>query len=102
MRKADERPEMAGNAGAGAASTPAGRVGMISLGCAKNRVDSEVMLGELRDRGYGLANDLDGAETVIVNTCGFVEEARKESIDAILEVAARKGQAGGTRRLLVA
>jgi ribosomal protein S12 methylthiotransferase len=72
---------------------------MISLGCAKNRVDSEIMLGELRAQGYELATDVDLADTVIVNTCGFVEEARKESIDAILEVAARK--AGG-KRLLVA
>ncbi len=72
---------------------------MISLGCAKNRVDSEIMLGELRAQGYELASDVDLADTVIVNTCGFVEEARKESIDAILEVAARKGEG---KRLLVA
>ncbi|HEV8239410.1 MAG TPA: 30S ribosomal protein S12 methylthiotransferase RimO [Thermoanaerobaculia bacterium] len=78
---------------------------MISLGCAKNRVDSEIMLGELRAKGYELAADLDAADTVIVNTCGFVEEARKESIDAILEVAARKAQSGDGKpgkRLLVA
>jgi ribosomal protein S12 methylthiotransferase len=72
---------------------------MISLGCAKNRVDSEIMLGELRAKGYELAADVDGADTVIVNTCGFVEEARKESIDAILEVAGRKAEG---KRLLVA
>jgi ribosomal protein S12 methylthiotransferase len=72
---------------------------MISLGCAKNRVDSEIMLGELRAKGYELAADVDAADTVIVNTCGFVEEARQESIDAILEVAARKGEG---KRLLVA
>lgn len=83
----------------GSVSTPKGRVGMISLGCAKNRVDSEIMLGELRAKGYELAVDVDTADTVIVNTCGFVEEARKESIDAILEVAARKGEG---KRLLVA
>jgi ribosomal protein S12 methylthiotransferase len=76
-----------------------GRVGMISLGCAKNRVDSEVMLGELRAKGYELATDVDAADTVIVNTCGFVEDARRESIDAILEVAARKHEG---KRLLVA
>ncbi|HXT22255.1 MAG TPA: 30S ribosomal protein S12 methylthiotransferase RimO, partial [Thermoanaerobaculia bacterium] len=85
----------------GSAPTPKGRVGMISLGCAKNRVDSEIMLGELRAKGYELAADVDGADTVIVNTCGFVEEARKESIDAILEVAARKAEGEG-KRLLVA
>ncbi len=76
------------------------RVGMISLGCAKNLVDSEVMLGELERRGHRIVSDVDSADTVIVNTCGFVEEARQESIDAILEVAGRKE--GGTRRLLVA
>jgi ribosomal protein S12 methylthiotransferase len=78
---------------------PPRRVGMISLGCAKNRVDSEVMLGQLQARGYQIAGDLDGADTVIVNTCGFIEEARQESIAAILEVAARKGEG---KRLLVA
>jgi ribosomal protein S12 methylthiotransferase len=81
------------------------RVGMISLGCAKNRVDSEVMLGELRAKGYEVAPDLESADTVIVNTCGFVEDARRESIDAILEVAASKGDAasgGRGKRLLVA
>jgi ribosomal protein S12 methylthiotransferase len=76
------------------------RVGMISLGCAKNRVDSEIMLGELTARGYELAGDVDSADTVIVNTCGFIDEAKRESIDAILEVAASKGESG--RRLLVA
>jgi ribosomal protein S12 methylthiotransferase len=80
-------------------------VGMISLGCAKNRVDSEVMLGQLRAQGYEIASDIDDADTVIVNTCGFVEEARQESIEAILEVAAKKGQLGANgagKRLLVA
>ncbi|HVS01887.1 MAG TPA: 30S ribosomal protein S12 methylthiotransferase RimO [Thermoanaerobaculia bacterium] len=75
------------------------RVGMISLGCAKNRVDSEIMLGELERRGYAITGELDAADTVIVNTCGFIEEAREESIGAILEVAARKGEG---KRLLVA
>jgi ribosomal protein S12 methylthiotransferase len=76
---------------------------MISLGCAKNRVDSEVMLGELRAQGYELATDVESADTVIVNTCGFVEDARRESIDAILEVAERKGTPGQpSKKLLVA
>ena len=78
----------------------AGRVGLISLGCAKNLVDSEVMLGELERRGHRIVNDVEEAETVIVNTCGFVEEAKQESIDAILEVA--KAKAEGGQRLLVA
>jgi len=77
------------------------RVGMISLGCPKNLVDSEVMLGELESRGYELVTDAADADTVIVNTCGFIEEAKQESIDAILEVAAAKGD-DPRRRLLVA
>ncbi|HXO18956.1 MAG TPA: 30S ribosomal protein S12 methylthiotransferase RimO, partial [Thermoanaerobaculia bacterium] len=76
------------------------RVGMISLGCPKNLVDSEVMLGELARRGYEVVADLDGADTVIVNTCGFIEEAKQESIDTILEVVGRKGK--GVERVLVA
>ncbi len=75
-------------------------VGMISLGCPKNRVDSEIMLGELSGRGYDVVTDVDGADTVIVNTCGFIDEAKQESIDTILEVAASKE--GTDRRLLVA
>ena len=76
------------------------RVGMISLGCPKNRVDSEIMLGELRSRGLEIVQDIESADTVIVNTCGFIDEAKQESIDAILEVAESKKQ--GRKRLLVA
>ncbi len=77
------------------------RVGLISLGCAKNRVDSEIMLGELVAAGYELTPDLDAAETVIVNTCAFIDEAKQESIDTILEVAAQEG-GRLARELLVA
>jgi len=73
---------------------------MISLGCPKNRVDSEIMLGELRRRGHEVVAEIDEADTVIVNTCGFIDAAKEESIEAILEVAATRGK--GTRRLLVA
>ncbi|HKI00450.1 MAG TPA: 30S ribosomal protein S12 methylthiotransferase RimO [Thermoanaerobaculia bacterium] len=76
------------------------RVGMISLGCPKNLVDSEIMLGELARRGYDVVNDLDTAQTVVVNTCAFIEEAQQESIDTILEVIGRKGK--GVERVLVA
>ncbi len=72
---------------------------MISLGCSKNRVDSEIMLGELSERGYDVVPDIAEAETVIVNTCGFIDEAKEESVDAILEAAANKSPDG---RLLVA
>jgi ribosomal protein S12 methylthiotransferase len=76
------------------------RVGMISLGCPKNLVDSEVMLGELARRGYEVVNDLDSADTVVVNTCAFIEEAQQESVDTILEVVGRKGK--GVEKVLVA
>ncbi|HZF11928.1 MAG TPA: 30S ribosomal protein S12 methylthiotransferase RimO [Thermoanaerobaculia bacterium] len=76
------------------------RVGMISLGCPKNLVDSEVMLGELARRGYEVVPELERAQTVIVNTCAFIEEAQQESIDAILEVVGKKGQ--GVEKVLVA
>jgi len=79
------------------------RVGMISLGCPKNRVDSEVMLGELARQGYEVVSDLGEAEAVIVNTCGFIDEAKQESIDSILEVAElKRGGGGRVRKLLVA
>lgn len=71
------------------------------MGCAKNLVDGEIMLGHLVERGFEITPDLDAAEAVVVNTCGFVEEARRESIEAVLEVAARKG-GGRLRRLVVA
>jgi ribosomal protein S12 methylthiotransferase len=75
-------------------------VGLVSLGCAKNLVDGEILLGELVRRGYRPTGDPAAARTVIVNTCAFIDEAKQESIDAILEVAARKGR--GVDRLLVA
>ena len=73
---------------------------MISLGCPKNLVDSEIMLGELARRGYEVVQDMDSADTVVVNTCAFIEEAQQESIDTILEVVARKGH--GVGKVLVA
>lgn len=59
--------------------------GMISLGCDKNRVDGERLLGRVRERGYAITNDLGEAQILIVNTCAFLESARKEAIDTILE-----------------
>ena len=79
---------------------PLRRVGMISLGCPKNLVDAEIMLGQLRaDSEVVITNDMDEADVVIVNTCGFIDAARQESIDTILEVAERKGR--GLERLIV-
>ncbi len=79
---------------------PSRRIGLINLGCAKNLVDGEILLGELTRRGYETTSDLDDAGTVIVNTCAFIDEAKRESIETILEIAARKG--AGVGRLLVA
>src|SRR5262245_21434345 len=79
---------------------PLRRVGMISLGCPKNLVDSEIMLGQLREQSeVEITNDLEEADVVIVNTCGFIDAAKQESIDTILEVAERKGK--GLERLVV-
>lgn len=77
-------------------------IGMISLGCPKNRVDSEIMLGELGQQGHRIVQDVEEAKTVIVNTCGFIDEAKEESIDAILEIAERKARGEGVSKLLVA
>jgi ribosomal protein S12 methylthiotransferase len=76
-------------------------VGLIGLGCAKNLVDAEVMLGHLLEHGATITDDVDAAEVVIINTCGFIEDAKRESVGAILEIARRKG-AGRLRRLVVA
>jgi len=77
------------------------KVGFMSLGCPKNLVDSEVMLGHLRLKGYAITNRLEEAEILVVNTCGFIESAKQESIDAILEAASMK-QKGACRKLVVA
>ena len=66
-------------------------VGLISLGCSKNQVDAERMLAILKEDGFALCPDIDRCDAVIVNTCGFIEDAKKESIEAIFEAAAHKG-----------
>ena len=76
------------------------RVYMHTLGCPKNRVDSEVMLGTLAEAGYRLVQDPAKAEIIVVNTCGFIESAKEESVDAILELAAMKGE-GSCKKLVV-
>ncbi|MBS1798127.1 MAG: 30S ribosomal protein S12 methylthiotransferase RimO [Acidobacteria bacterium] len=77
------------------------KVGFVSLGCPKNLVDSEVMMGQLKNAGYEITNDAAEAETVVVNTCGFIESAKRESIDAILEATALKAD-GAAKRVVVA
>ncbi len=76
------------------------KVGLVSLGCAKNQVDSEHMLYMLREAGYRIVNDEKEAEVLIVNTCGFIDSAKEESIEAILRAASMK-TAGKCRRVLV-
>jgi ribosomal protein S12 methylthiotransferase len=77
------------------------KVGFISLGCPKNLVDSEVMMGELAREGYEITRDASEADTLVVNTCGFIDAAKKESVDAILEAARLKSE-GKCTRLVVA
>jgi ribosomal protein S12 methylthiotransferase len=68
------------------------KVGFVSLGCPKNLVDSERILTQLRSEGYTISPDYDGADLVVVNTCGFIESAVKESLDAIGEALKENGK----------
>jgi ribosomal protein S12 methylthiotransferase len=77
------------------------KVGFISLGCPKNLVDSEVMMGILARGGYELTPRADEAEVLVVNTCSFIEPAQKESVDTILEMAEHK-KFGAAKKLIVA
>jgi ribosomal protein S12 methylthiotransferase len=76
------------------------KIGMVSLGCPKNLVDSEVMLGLAQQQGHQLVRDAGEAEVLIVNTCAFIDKAKQESIDTILEMAEHK-KAGACRTLVV-
>ncbi len=76
------------------------KIGMISLGCPKNLVDSEVMLGLATQAGHELTQDAGDADVLVVNTCAFIDSAKQESIDAILEMAQHK-KGGSCRRLIV-
>ncbi|WP_367270213.1 30S ribosomal protein S12 methylthiotransferase RimO [uncultured Eubacterium sp.] len=66
------------------------KVGMISLGCPKNQVDGEALLAKLAHAGYQIVNEIENSDVMIVNTCGFIEDAKREAIDTILEVAQYK------------
>ena len=76
------------------------KIGFLSLGCPKNLVDGEVMLGIARDAGHELTADATNADVLVVNTCAFIDKAKQESIDAILEMAQHK-TAGNCSRLVV-
>src|SRR5216684_3597374 len=77
------------------------KIGFISLGCPKNLVDSEVMMGHLKQSGYQITANAEEAETIVVNTCGFIDSAKQESIEAILEATQLK-TTGKAKRVVVA
>src|SRR5918992_1953850 len=76
------------------------KIGMVSLGCPKNLVDSEVMLGLAQRAGHQLTRDAADADVLVVNTCAFIDKAKQESIDAILEMAEHK-KTGRCTKLVV-
>ena len=76
------------------------KIGFVSLGCPKNLVDAEVMLGLAEQAGHEITTQAEGADVLVVNTCAFIDRAKQESIDTILEMAELKKQAAG-RRLVV-
>ena len=77
------------------------KIGFVSLGCPKNLVDTEVMMGQLVERGHQLTHDPKDAEVLVVNTCSFIDPAKQESVDTILEMAEYK-KSGQARKLIVA
>ena len=68
------------------------KVGLVSLGCPKNLVDSERIMTKLRSDGYDMSGDYAGADVVLVNTCGFLDSAKAESLEAIGEAVAENGR----------
>ena len=76
------------------------KVGIVSLGCAKNQVDAEMLLFTLKNRGFTIVNDPADADAVIVNTCGFIDSAKQESIDEIIELGKLK-QEGTIKAIIV-
>lgn len=77
------------------------KIAMISLGCSKNLVDSECMTAILKKAGYEMVDDLSQADCAVINTCGFIESAKKEAIDTILEVASLKKPQGNISFIVV-
>ena len=73
-------------------SNPAPKVGFVSLGCPKALVDSEQIITQLRAEGYAISGTYDGADLVVVNTCGFIDDAVKESLDTISEALSENGK----------
>lgn len=67
-------------------------VGFISLGCSKNLIDTEITIGKFKEHNYNIVNDPKKAEIIVINTCGFIESAKQEAIDTILEMAEYKNK----------
>ncbi len=80
---------------------PLGRIALVSLGCAKNLVDSERLVGDLQAAGFALADDMGTADLALINTCGFIDPAKEESVDTILKVTNQK-EFGRLRGVMVA
>ena len=76
------------------------RIYFVSLGCPKNQVDTELMLGQVQAAGHALVDSPDGADVIVVNTCAFIDAAKEESVDTILEMAQHK-KAGAAKKLVV-
>ena len=76
------------------------KISLVSLGCAKNLVDSEILVGGLKKEGFEMVSDSSDADVVIVNTCGFLDTAREESVDTILDCATLK-DTSNVEKLLV-
>src|SRR6187551_136611 len=76
------------------------KIGFVSLGCPKNLVDGEVMLGLARQAGHEITADAESADAIVINTCAFIDRAKEESVNAILEMARLKTE-GGAKRLIV-
>src|SRR3954469_8752348 len=82
------------------AATPQ-RIYFVSLGCPKNQVDTELMLGQVEAAGHSLVQEPDGADVIVVNTCAFIDAAKEESVDTILEMAQYKKGKGRSGKLVV-
>ena len=76
------------------------KINVVTLGCPKNLVDSEFLLGQLKHSNVQLVKNADDADTVIINTCGFIQDAKQESIDAIMEAVGKKNR-GELKKVVV-
>src|SRR3954465_5486819 len=78
-----------------ASASSAQRIYFVSLGCPKNQVDTELMLGQVEAAGHAIVDSPTGADVIVVNTCAFIDAAKEESVDTILEMARHKTRSRG-------